>query len=208
MKTLIDVIDGFNVYGRYVNIPHRIFLDTNVLQYLMDFGTYIFEHEREYDDKFVARKIDIKVGDKLYYEILALHDIFLAIEYSIYQFALSESVYKEVIQKGDNYFNQWFFDVWSHWESVLNDYSGIELFSKESEVRYKKALTDKSLLGSYSFKDQAILLDAIRFDCDTLLTVDKFSRDQYKRIYVFDNYNLKILTPTDFMKLIESFPIH
>ncbi len=30
-----------------------------------------------------------------------------------------------------------------------------------------------------------IVLDAIRFDCDALLTVDRFARDQNKKIYVF-----------------------
>ena len=56
---------------------------------------------------------------------------------------------------------------------------------KNAETNYKRAVNDNSRHGSLSEEDKMIVLDAIRFDCDALLTVDRFARDQNKKIYVF-----------------------
>ena len=47
MKTLIEQIKTQDSYAQFNLIPGRIFLDTNALQYLQDFGEYIFEHYRK-----------------------------------------------------------------------------------------------------------------------------------------------------------------
>ena len=56
MKTLIEQIKTQDSYAQFNLIPDRIFLDTNVLQYLQDYGEYIFEHYRESEEYFQARK--------------------------------------------------------------------------------------------------------------------------------------------------------
>jgi len=52
MKTLIEQIKTKDSYAQFNLIPSRIFLDTNVPQYLQDFGEYIFEHYRENEEYF------------------------------------------------------------------------------------------------------------------------------------------------------------
>ena len=64
MKTLIEQIKTKDSYAQFNLIPSRIFLDTNVLQYLQDFGEYIFEHYREIGEYFQARKGKIKKGTR------------------------------------------------------------------------------------------------------------------------------------------------
>jgi len=44
MKTLIEQIKAPGSYDHFNSLPGRIFLDTNVLQYLQDLGECIFEH--------------------------------------------------------------------------------------------------------------------------------------------------------------------
>ena len=56
METLIERIKTQDSLAQFNSIPGRIFLDTNVLQYLLDFGEYIFEHYREGEEYFQARK--------------------------------------------------------------------------------------------------------------------------------------------------------
>ena len=46
MKTLIERIKAGDSVTQFSLIPGRVFLDTNILQYLQDFGEYIFEHYR------------------------------------------------------------------------------------------------------------------------------------------------------------------
>jgi hypothetical protein len=64
MKTLIEQIKTKDSYAQFNLIPGRIFLDTNALQYLQDFGKYIFEHYRESEEYFQARKGKIKKGTR------------------------------------------------------------------------------------------------------------------------------------------------
>lgn len=98
--------------------PGRIYLDTNVLQYLQDFGEYTFEHYRESEEFFLARKGKIKKGTRLFDEIEALHDFFIGINRAHFEFALSAAVYEEVSVSGNKRFIQWFHDVWDHCKGV------------------------------------------------------------------------------------------
>lgn len=203
MKTLIEQIKGQDSFSKFNSIPGRIFLDTNVLQYLQDFGEYIFEHYRESEGFFQTRKSKIKKGSRLFKEIEALHDFFIGVNRAHFEFALSPAVYEEVSASGDKRFVQWFHDVWEQWEGVVSEYENGEAFSENAETNYKRAINDNSLHGSLSEEDKKIVLDAIRFDCDALLTVDRFARDQNKKIYAFRNYRLIILTPIELIKIIK-----
>ena len=77
-------------------------------------------------------------------------------------------------------------------------------FSAESQAMYEKAKTDTSLLGSFSEKDQKIVLDAIKYDCDAILTTD-FAKEKNKQKWVWDKYKLAIVTPSEFVKMIKPF---
>ena len=205
MKTLVEQIQSQDALNRFHLIPGRIFLDTNVLQYLQDFGEYIFDNYRECEDCFLSGKKTIPKGERLFNEIEALHDFFINVNRVHFEFALSEAVYREVMDKKDSHFLRWFRDVWDHWEAVVSEYEEGKAFSTESEKHYQRAVMDESLSGSLSEKDREIVLDAIHYDCDALLTVDRFARDQNKKMYVFQNYGLMILTPSELMELIKPY---
>ena len=209
MKTkFADDFNSKDPWHRYQNLPGRIFLDSNVLQYLQDFSEYVFDNYREDKDYFISpkRKI-IKKGTRLYEQIIALHDIFINIERANFEFVVSNAVYDEVIKKKinghhDENFIKWFYDVWDHWQAVRISYKNS--ISKEAFIRYEKAKKDKSLLGSLSRRDRNIILDAIERDCDAVLTVDKFA-DTNKQYFVYKKYKLMILKPTDFLIILKPF---
>lgn len=194
---------------RFDQIPGRIFLDTCALQYIQDFGEYIFDNYQEDEEYFLApRGKRIEKDNPLYPQIVALHDLFLGSERAHFEFALSESVYQEVVQKKqggeiDKGFLQWFYDVWDHWQAVLESYED-EPVSQEAQKRYELAKSDKSLLGNLSEPDQKIVLDAIQLDCDALLTVDKFAKDNFQH-FAFEKYGLMVLRPTDLIEIIKPF---
>ncbi len=204
-KTFIEFLQAQDRITQFNLIPGRIFLDTNVLQYLLDFGEYIFDNYRENEEYFQIKRKTIYKGERLFNEIKALRDFFIFVNRARFEFALSESVFREVIDKKDSGFIQWFYDVWDHWDAVVSEYEFGEAFSLSAESNYKLALIDKSLSGSFSNKDLNIILDAIRFDCDALLTVDRFARDQNKKLYLFQNYTLMILAPFELIELIKPY---
>ena len=190
-------------------MPGRIFLDTNVLQYLQDFGEYIFDNYRESKDYFITSKGKIiSKNNSLYKQIIALHDIFININRTNIEFALSQSVFDEVKRKKrgnqvDISFIQWFYDVWDHWQAVLQSYKD-DPISDEALERYKKAQIDKSLFGCLSEKDRKIILDAIYLDCDALLTVDKFARQNFQ-YFVYREYQLMAIKPTGLVEILKPF---
>jgi hypothetical protein len=205
MGRLVKYLQYLDDLTRFNLIPGRIFLDTNVLQYVQDFGEYIFEHCRESEAYFQSIKRKIYKGERLFTEIEALHDFFLNVNRANFEFALSEAVYREVTDKGDSSFLQWFNDVWDHWSSVVSDYEADEGVSPRAEKDYQEALADKSLSCSISKKGLEIVLDAIRYDCDALLTTDRFARNQNKKLYIFQNYKFMILMPSEFMEIIKPY---
>ena len=152
MKTLVEQIQSQDALNRFHLIPGRIFLDTNILQYLQDFGEYIFDDYVESEDCFLSVKKTIRKGERLFNEIEALHDFFINVNRVHFEFALSEAVYREVMDKKDSHFQRWFNDVWGHWEAVVSGYEAGEAVSPQAEKRYQKALADKSLSGSLSKK--------------------------------------------------------
>ncbi len=64
MKTLIEQIKTQDSYAQLNLIPGRIFLDTNALQYLQDFGEYIFEHYRKVGNILRHEKAKSKKGTR------------------------------------------------------------------------------------------------------------------------------------------------
>lgn len=205
MKTLIEFLLAKDSIIQFNLIPGRIFLDTNVLQYLQDFDEYIFDNYRENEEKFQTDRKTIYKGERLFNEVVALHDFFIYVNRANFEFALSESVFREVIKKKDSGFIQWFYDVWDHWDAVVSEYKFGETFSQAAESRYKQALNDKSLSGGFSHEDFNIILDAIRFDCNALLTVDRFARDQNKKLFVFKNYKLMVLSPSELVEIMKPY---
>ncbi len=186
----------------YRLLPRRIFLDTNILQYLQDFGEFIFDHYQENDQYLVSpRGKKILTGTALYKEIGALKFMLLGIDRSNIEFAVSESTFEEVQKKRDSNYRRWFFEMWDYWQTTLREYKS-KIPPKSVSSRLGEFSQDQSLLGRLSKSDSKIIRDAISFDCHAVLTVDKF-RDLHKEIKT--KYKLMILCPTDFLKLIGSF---
>lgn len=186
----------------YNLLPRRIFLDTNVLQYLQDFGEFIFDHYQENEGYLISpRGRKILTGSALYREIEALRFLLLGIDRTNVEFAVSENTFEEVKKKRDARYKQWFFEMWDYWQDILQQHKSRPP-SKSAGSRLKKFDQDRSLLGRLSKADSIIIRDAIFFDCHAILTVDKF-RNFHKEIN--DKYKLMILRPTDFLNMIKPF---
>lgn len=107
----------------YELLPRRIFLDTNILQYLQDFGEFIFDHYQENDDYLISpREKEIPTGTTLYKEIEALRFLLLGIGRTNMEFVVSENTFEEVQKKRDTKYKQWFFEMWDYWQNILREY--------------------------------------------------------------------------------------
>jgi hypothetical protein len=160
---VIDALKNvqLNLSADIKNIPQRIFLDTNVVQYIHDFGEYIFENHTDSNDFFEnSRKKKIHKGTFLYNEIEALNIIFSAVERTPFDFAISEKVFHEINSGNNHNLNRYFYDLWDYWQTTIFEY-GDEAFTGKGETKAENLISDKSLVGALSKKDFGILHDAI-----------------------------------------------
>src|SRR6185437_5740184 len=102
----MDFVENFNskpAQERFSKLPVRLFMDTNIVQYLSDFAEYIYEDYSDEGKLFTSNGREIGVESFLYKELNCLRKIFLNIERSPFHFAVSYSVFEEVQQKKDTY---------------------------------------------------------------------------------------------------------
>jgi hypothetical protein len=182
------------------NLPRRIFLDTNIVQYLADFGEFIFDNYRENEDYFETPRGKYLQSDSfLFQQILALQEIVTPVTRLPYHFVVSEKTYDE-IQKTLNYLN-WFNDLWQYWQSTILECEE-NAFTGEGERKFQYLQKNTSLKENLSKKDFEIVCDAVKLECDAILTCDKFRKNQ---LWIYQKYGILILSPSDFLILIKDF---
>ncbi len=188
------------VNPEYESLPQRIFLDTNVLQYLENFGEFIFNHYQENDGYIISTSgNEIRKSTKLYKEIEALKFLLLGIDRTNIEFAISESTFKEVQKARKQNYTRWFFEMWDYWQNILQEYDG-QIPSTSAKLKLEEFNDDRSISGRLSKADSDIIYDAIFFDCNAILTTDKF-RNLHSEIN--NKYKVMILHPTDLYELFK-----
>ncbi len=141
-------------------VPVRIFLDSNALQAIQDYGEAIFERQ-----DFILR--GRSGADRE--DVEALGGIFLFVERGAFELAVSANSLQEVAARADPGYLQWAFDVLDHWESCVREPE--EPFAGSGRERVR--LVDTNRFGYLSTKDAALIRDAVLLECDTFLTLDR-----------------------------------
>lgn len=137
----------------FESLPRRIFIDTNILQYLQDFGEFIFDHYQENKKYLISpRGKKILIGSALYKEIETLRLLLLGIDRTNIEFAVSKNTFEEVKKKKDVSYIHWFFDIWDYWENILQEYNE-EIPSKFAKEKTERFENDYSILGRLSNAD-------------------------------------------------------
>jgi hypothetical protein len=174
----------------FEDLPERVFLDSSTLQTLLDYGGPIFEGEApEPGDR--ADTLPGFIDD-----LEALRRILKVVERGSFHFALSQNSLDEVAGKRDLTYARWALDVLDHWLISLDESGGL---SQEDSER--AAILDEPRFGYLSAKDKLLLRDAIAFDCDAFLTMEK--RLAKNALHLRSATQLRVLRPPDYWSLIE-----
>ena len=178
------------------NIPGRAFLDTSVINFILDFGEQIHDGIQPPDD----------LNDYQIKDIDALYNIFLTGKSASWQFAISPQVYHEVIKTNNphkkKWLTNWFFEIWEYWREIINKNDDLPNFIEAENIRLK-LLTSDMLVNLPDFYDKLLIIDAIVYNCDLFCTRDWKSilkhRDNLKDI------NIPILTPNEWWGKIKPY---
>ena len=168
---------------KFEDIPHRIFLDSSILQILQDYGAFLYENE------------PLSKGDPIYRDpkgiakLEALRLIMQVSERAPFQFALSCNSITEVHAKGDNQYLQWAYDVLDCWLSCLEE------TGDPCENLSKLLAIDSTSYDYLSEGDKALLRDAIALECDTFLTME--NKLPKNSAHIERTLGIKVISPIE-----------
>lgn len=126
-----------------MNIPRRVLLDTNVVNFTLDWGEAICDGGDVPDD----------LPQRDVCDILALRDIFLTGQRALWQLAISPTTYAEIMATRDGVraaaLENWFGELWAYWrkffeECDLSDAHADSLARRLVSSRYLAALPQEA----------------------------------------------------------------
>jgi hypothetical protein len=136
----------------WVSLPRRIYLDACTLQAMYDFGGVIF-------DAVPFEPFGRVEGE----ELDALRMIFLVNERAGFEFVVTPTSLREVVDRGRRGYTQWVHDVGDTWLVQSHGYNVPQWGRKFEHRRF----------GMISAKDRILLQDAIDLGCDAFMTMEK-----------------------------------
>lgn len=177
------------VVDNFENLPFRIFLDSNILQYLQEYGEYIWDN------------VETQLPEKEVRNIEALRNIFSFDFRTSFEFAISKNSIKEVLKRKDISYLHWAFDVLDYWESCIEMYKNSEAFTGEGEMLLKRL--DENQFDYLSKKDKLLLFDAVVLESHAFLTMDiKFCKNKN---HLEKRLEIKVLQPFEYWEMLKPF---
>lgn len=178
------------------DIPGRVFLDTSVVNFILDHGEQIHDgvaHTQNVSDRDIC-------------DIDALRILFALGQRAAWQLAVSPHTYFEInrtrCMEHRLTLDHWFQDLWQYWRSVIDRNDDLPTFIEAEDERVR-------LLGSACFSvlpdvsDRVLLCDALVYRCDLFCTRDYNTIVKHRR--ELGVLPLQIVTPSEWWQKIEPY---
>lgn len=148
-----------------IDIPGRVFLDTSVVNFILDYGEQIHD----------GAALPQDANERVARDVEALRNIFMVGQRANWQLAVSPLTYKEVISTADShrqmFLKRWFFEIWHHWQAILKEQDDLPSFREAEQTRVELLASDKlDLLPG--IEDRMLICDSIVYRCEGFCTRD------------------------------------
>lgn len=175
-------------------IPRRAFLDTNVVNKILDHGDFVHEN--------VPLPPEICPNDQL--ELESLAGIFDTGQRAFWQFAISPLTYQEVSATSNPTrranLESWFAELWHCWRETVRAMDNLPSFVEAEDIRVK-LLSSGMLDVLPDVNDRVLISDAIVYRCDCFCTLDK--KTILKHRGALRELPIEILTPSEWWAQIK-----
>ncbi len=178
------------------DIPGRVFLDTCVVNFILDFGVQIHDG--------VGAPADIKERDAA--DINALYNLFLVGQRAMWQLAISPHTYVEIARtrhiNGHSKLNLWLQELWKSWRSTISSNNGLPSFIEAEDLRVQ--ILESGFLDTLpDLEDRVLLCDAIVYHCDLFCTRDWSSILKHR--LELTGLPIQIVTPSEWWSRIRPY---
>lgn len=170
-----------------MELPRRIFLDTSVVNFIVNNGEYLFDNV----------PIPDHVNDRTYNDIIAIAQIFYFADHNAIEMIISNTTFKEVEATTDDEKRQKLIDycsaLWEYYHELIgSDYTipGVEV------KYYEEYLIDKGLNFIEGANDRRLIIEALFYKCDIFCTRDYYTILKYRE-HLQKNIPIQILTPLE-----------
>jgi hypothetical protein len=168
-------------------LPQRIFLDTSVINFIVDHSECIFNGD----------EISTSINDRTYDDICAMMRIFHYADHNAIEMIISNTTFTEINATADQEkrekLKMYCDDLWNYFHHLIGD----DFKSPGIEVKYyEEYLLDKGLGQLSGSNDRKLIIEALFYKCDIFCTRDWKTILKHRKI-LKSNVPLEILTPTE-----------
>lgn len=178
-------MDKFDYYGAH-GLPGRIFLDTSVVNLLLNHWDYLVENE------------DLPEGlaPSVLETANAMHGIYTTGHLAFWKFTVSERVWKEVAATNDSVrrskLEGWLAELWEYQGGGCR--RQVLTRARVTEIRRSVSVLPDHV-------DRELIIDAVRYGCDAFCTNDR--RTILRHRGLLKECPLEIMSPVEWWKKIE-----
>lgn len=177
--------------------PGRIFLDTCVINFILDYGDQIHQGE----------EIPAELPARARADIQALHELWDVGQRAFWQLAISPLSYREVTATPEpsraDWLGCWFAELWNYWRELMDSEDNDLPTLIEAEEARIGLLASGDLEVLPHLADRLLLCDAIVYRCDLFCTRDW--RTILKHRDALSHLPIKIVTPTEWWREVAPF---
>lgn len=178
-----------------MGIPRRVFLDTNVLNFTLDWGEVIFD----------GGMLPSDVSSRVRSDVSALRVLLGPPRCPAWELAISPLSYTEVTKTQDlvrrHSLQGWFMEIWHYWYDIAQ---------ADERMCFDHALRSRSpMLQTGGFDalpdvyDRMLLCDAVCFGCDIFCTRDWSTVLRHRDSVTVVPF--KILTPSEWLAAVKPY---
>lgn len=149
-----------------MNLPRRIFLDTSVVNFIVDNSEYLFDN--------VA--IPESINNRTCQDISAIAQIFYYANHNGIEMVISKTTFKEIEATTDENKRKKLIDYCSDLWEYFHELIGDDYLVPGVEVKYyEEYLIDKGLSFIDGLTDRRLIIEALFYKCDIFCTRDYYT---------------------------------
>ena len=178
-----------------MDLPRRTFLDTNVVNFVLDHGECIFEN--------ATLPSALPAQDLA--DIDALQLIFSTGQRAHWELAVSPLTYAEILETRDPGrradLQRWFGEIWAYWRGYFDEDG--TLSDAYAEELGRRVSQSSLLLAFPDAHDRELICHAIAYGCDAFCTRDR--KSILKRGARAPKLPLELLSPAEWGRRVQRY---